>query len=210
MARGPSPGLVTMSRSSRWTQCLYGHPAVLEAAVVGKPDDVFGEVPVAFVATKPGLAVTPADLLAHCSAALARYKVPSQIHVRTELPKNSVGSSSRVSSAIRRHSDRTAPRSTPGSRRCHRKEPASSSTATPSMPPPSPIPSRCRSKYGEHVVGALFQSAAELLNLLEPVRDAGVDRSDQPGHQVAARRRVGVVGRDHALANPQVASRATC
>jgi acyl-CoA synthetase (AMP-forming)/AMP-acid ligase II len=72
-------------------ECLYGHPAVLEAAVVGKPDDVLGEVPVAFVATKPGLAVTPADLLAHCSAALARYKVPTQIHVRTELPKNSVG-----------------------------------------------------------------------------------------------------------------------
>ncbi|WP_406024218.1 AMP-binding protein [Nocardioides sp. NBC_00850] len=72
-------------------ECLYGHPAVLEAAVVGKPDDVFGEVPVAYVATKPGLAATPDELLAHCSTALARYKVPTQIHVRTELPKNSVG-----------------------------------------------------------------------------------------------------------------------
>jgi long-chain acyl-CoA synthetase len=72
-------------------ECLYRHPAILEAAVVGKPDDVFGEVPVAFVATKPGLTVTPEELLAHCSASLARYKVPHAVHIRTELPKNSVG-----------------------------------------------------------------------------------------------------------------------
>ena len=72
-------------------ECLYGHPAVLEAAVVGKPDAVFGEVPVAFVAPKPGLTVTAEELLAHCAASLARYKVPTEIHVRTELPKNSVG-----------------------------------------------------------------------------------------------------------------------
>jgi long-chain acyl-CoA synthetase len=52
---------------------------------------VHGEVPVAFVATKPGLVVTSDELLAHCAASLARYKVPYQVHVRTELPKNSVG-----------------------------------------------------------------------------------------------------------------------
>ena len=70
---------------------LYQHPAVLEAAVVGRPDPVYGEVPVAFVAAKPGLTVTADDLFAHCAASLARYKVPVEIHVRTELPKNSVG-----------------------------------------------------------------------------------------------------------------------
>ena len=70
---------------------LYTHPAVLEAAVVGRPDPVYGEVPVAFVATKPGLTVTAEELLGHCSASLARYKVPSEIYIRTELPKNSVG-----------------------------------------------------------------------------------------------------------------------
>ncbi|WP_414942882.1 class I adenylate-forming enzyme family protein [Amycolatopsis sp. cmx-11-51] len=72
-------------------ECLYSHPAVLEAAVVGRPDDVYGEVPVAFVATKPGLTVTADELADHCSRSLARYKTPAEIHVRTELPRNSVG-----------------------------------------------------------------------------------------------------------------------
>jgi long-chain acyl-CoA synthetase len=70
---------------------LYAHPAVLEAAVVGRPDPVYGEVPVAFVAAKPGLTVTADQLLAHCAASLARYKMPDEVHVRTDLPKNSVG-----------------------------------------------------------------------------------------------------------------------
>ncbi|RNI18983.1 class I adenylate-forming enzyme family protein [Flexivirga caeni] len=72
-------------------ECLYNHPAVLEAAVVGKPDEFYGEVPVAFVATKPGRTVTAEELLDHCTASLARYKVPTEIVIRTELPKNSVG-----------------------------------------------------------------------------------------------------------------------
>jgi len=72
-------------------ECLYGHPTVLEAAVVGRPDAVLGEVPVAFVATKPGMTATPDQLLSHCAATLARYKVPVEVHVRGELPKNSVG-----------------------------------------------------------------------------------------------------------------------
>ncbi|KRC56928.1 MULTISPECIES: class I adenylate-forming enzyme family protein [unclassified Nocardioides] len=71
--------------------CLYGHPSILEAAVVGAPHDVLGEVPVAYVATKPGLVVSEDELIAHCAAALARYKVPTEIHVLGELPKNSVG-----------------------------------------------------------------------------------------------------------------------
>ncbi|MCW2758478.1 MAG: AMP-dependent synthetase [Nocardioidaceae bacterium] len=72
-------------------EVLFSHPAVLEAAVVGRPDTVYGEVPVAFVAAKPGRTVTPDELLAHCSASLARYKVPYEVFVRTELPKNSIG-----------------------------------------------------------------------------------------------------------------------
>ena len=72
-------------------ECLYTHPAVLEAAVIGKPDPVLGEVPVAYVATRPGRVATPEELREHCAATLARYKVPQEVHVRTELPKNSVG-----------------------------------------------------------------------------------------------------------------------
>ncbi|QSR25817.1 AMP-dependent synthetase [Nocardioides aromaticivorans] len=72
-------------------ECLYLHPAVLEAAVIGKPDPVLGEVPVAYVATRPGRVATPEELREHCAATLARYKVPQEVHVRTELPKNSVG-----------------------------------------------------------------------------------------------------------------------
>lgn len=72
-------------------ECLYAHPAVLEAAVVGRPDPVLGEVPVAYVAPRPGHVVAPEELHAHCAARLARYKVPEEIEVRTELPKNSVG-----------------------------------------------------------------------------------------------------------------------
>ncbi|MBM7515588.1 class I adenylate-forming enzyme family protein [Nocardioides nitrophenolicus] len=72
-------------------ECLYAHPAVLEAAVVGRPHPVLGEVPVAYVAPRPGHVVTPEQLHAHCAAGLARYKVPDAFEVRTELPKNSVG-----------------------------------------------------------------------------------------------------------------------
>ncbi|GAA3523072.1 class I adenylate-forming enzyme family protein [Nocardioides daeguensis] len=72
-------------------ECLYAHPAVLEAAVVGRPDAVLGEVPVAYVAPRPGHVVTSEELHAHCAERLARYKVPAEFEVRTELPKNSVG-----------------------------------------------------------------------------------------------------------------------
>ena len=72
-------------------ECLYAHPAVLEAAVVGRPDPVLGEVPVAYVAPRPGRVVTAEELRAHCTAHLARYKVPEDFEVRTALPKNSVG-----------------------------------------------------------------------------------------------------------------------
>ena len=72
-------------------ECLYRHPAVLEAAVVGRPDPVLGEVPVAFVATRPGRVATSEELLTHCRASLARYKVPQDVTVLAELPKNAVG-----------------------------------------------------------------------------------------------------------------------
>ncbi len=70
---------------------LYAHPDVLEAAVVGQPDAVLGEVPVAYVAPRPGSTLDPTELREHCRGSLARYKIPHSIHVRPSLPKNAVG-----------------------------------------------------------------------------------------------------------------------
>ncbi|MEZ5153069.1 class I adenylate-forming enzyme family protein [Rhodococcus zopfii] len=70
---------------------LYGHAAVLEAAVVGRPDDVYGEVPVAFVVPYPGRAVAENELLDHLTSTLTKIKIPVQIYVLDTLPKNPVG-----------------------------------------------------------------------------------------------------------------------
>lgn len=70
---------------------LYAHPAVAEAAVVGRPDDVFGEVPVAYVALKPEAQATSEELMALCRAELAYFKVPKDIFVLAELPKGPTG-----------------------------------------------------------------------------------------------------------------------
>jgi acyl-CoA synthetase (AMP-forming)/AMP-acid ligase II len=70
---------------------LQSHPAVLEAAVVGAPDQVYGEVPVAYVTTWPGTEVDAADLLALCATHLTRIKIPAALHVTDTLPKNPIG-----------------------------------------------------------------------------------------------------------------------
>jgi acyl-CoA synthetase (AMP-forming)/AMP-acid ligase II len=64
---------------------------VLEAAVVGQPDPVFGEQPVAFVALRGDEHIEPADLVEHCRTSLARYKVPRAVYIETALPKNALG-----------------------------------------------------------------------------------------------------------------------
>jgi long-chain acyl-CoA synthetase len=70
---------------------LYGHEAVLEAAVVGLPDDVLGETPLAFVVLRPEKQVTDAALLALCRDHLASFKRPVGVVFLDELPKNAVG-----------------------------------------------------------------------------------------------------------------------
>lgn len=72
-------------------EVLVSHPAVRDAAVIGVPEERHGEVPYAFVVLEPGSTLTDADLLAHCHENLARYKVPSRIEVRDELPKTMIG-----------------------------------------------------------------------------------------------------------------------
>ncbi|MGW9031128.1 class I adenylate-forming enzyme family protein [Streptomyces sp. NPDC055722] len=70
---------------------LHTHPAVLEAAVVGAPDPVLGEVPVAHVVPLPGAAVAADELIEHCRGSLARIKVPVTVFVTDALPRNPVG-----------------------------------------------------------------------------------------------------------------------
>ena len=71
---------------------IYQHPAVLEAAVIGRPHEIYGEVPVAYVALREDAAgITADDLLAHCRENLSTYKVPVALTVVDSLPKNSVG-----------------------------------------------------------------------------------------------------------------------
>jgi acyl-CoA synthetase (AMP-forming)/AMP-acid ligase II len=70
---------------------LYEHEAVLEAAVVAKADDRWGEVPVAFVALRPGSTTTADALLDHCRVHLAKFKVPKEITFIDALPRNPSG-----------------------------------------------------------------------------------------------------------------------
>jgi acyl-CoA synthetase (AMP-forming)/AMP-acid ligase II len=70
---------------------LYEHEAVLEAAVVGRPDERWGEVPVAFVVLRTGQSVAPDDLIAHCGERLARFKVPKEVTLLAALPRNPSG-----------------------------------------------------------------------------------------------------------------------
>ena len=69
---------------------LYRHPAVLEAAVVARPDPKWGETPCAFVALKPGVAADEAEIIAFCRERIAHYKAPRTV-VFGPLPKTSTG-----------------------------------------------------------------------------------------------------------------------
>jgi len=69
---------------------LYRHPAVMEAAVVARPDATWGETPCAFVTLKPGAAATADDLIRFLREQMAHYKVPRHV-VFGALPKTSTG-----------------------------------------------------------------------------------------------------------------------
>lgn len=72
-------------------EVIYAIDGISEVAVVAQPDAVLGEVPVAFVATRPGCTLSDDQVLAHCVAHLARYKWPSAVRFLDELPKGSTG-----------------------------------------------------------------------------------------------------------------------
>lgn len=70
---------------------LYGNPAVLEAAVVGLPHPVYGEVPAAYVALHPERTATEDELRELCAQHLTKVKIPVSITITGTLPKNPVG-----------------------------------------------------------------------------------------------------------------------
>jgi len=71
---------------------IYAHPAVREAAVFGIPDPKWGELVMACVVPKPGMALTLEELVAHCRQSLASYKIPRRVEfLDTELPKSGSG-----------------------------------------------------------------------------------------------------------------------
>jgi long-chain acyl-CoA synthetase len=72
-------------------EILHHHPSVLEAAVVGIPDETLSESVVAFVTLAPGATVTAQELQKYCRDRLAIYKCPKRVEFVEQLPKNSTG-----------------------------------------------------------------------------------------------------------------------
>ena len=69
---------------------LYKHPAVASCGVVARPDEKWGETPVAYVELKPGKTATEAEIIEHCRKLLARFKCPKTV-IFAEIPKTSTG-----------------------------------------------------------------------------------------------------------------------
>ncbi len=70
---------------------LLKHPAVVMAAVVGKEDIEFGQLPVGFVSLREGYSVTEHELRMHCRKHIASYKIPRTIHIMDNLPMSATG-----------------------------------------------------------------------------------------------------------------------
>ena len=72
-------------------EVLYEIPELLEAAVIGIPDEVLGEVPKAFVVMKEGTKIDATSILQYCQSRLAKYKLPQEVTFIDSLPRNASG-----------------------------------------------------------------------------------------------------------------------
>jgi long-chain acyl-CoA synthetase len=72
-------------------EVLHRHPAIREAAVIGVPDEHWGERLRAFVVPRPGMTLDPADVDAFCRESLSGYKVPRELRLVEALPRNAAG-----------------------------------------------------------------------------------------------------------------------
>ncbi|MHB8918330.1 MAG: long-chain-fatty-acid--CoA ligase [Desulfocucumaceae bacterium] len=77
--------------STEVEQVLYEYPGVLEAAVIGTPNPVWGETVTAIVCPKPGVTISPEEIRAFCMTKLADYKVPRLFRFSELLPRNASG-----------------------------------------------------------------------------------------------------------------------
>jgi len=82
------------------TNCLLEHADVADAGTLGVRDDIYGEVPVGFVALRPGRGTAEAVLLEHCRVKLVAFKVPAAVVIVDTIPKNANGKLDREALAL--------------------------------------------------------------------------------------------------------------
>jgi acyl-CoA synthetase (AMP-forming)/AMP-acid ligase II len=88
--------VVTTSIRARLTRCCPNHPAIHEAATIGKRDDRLGEVVVAFVAKKTSAELNEEEFFAYCKEKLVKYKRPVEVHFIDAVPRTGTNKIDRI------------------------------------------------------------------------------------------------------------------